>query len=166
MLFSFSPDTPPHHVPVHLPRPLYTSQCYNVSVLIGSTRSYPCVTSAYISSLYTVQCYSVRTISRVSSPCIPVQILFLRTISTPYKHLSTTPRIVHSFARHSLDFNTYMSTVMQYTTRYLPTGTAFASNLHTPHRLVLTPPWSQPLSTGTHFPGNELESLHDYAKYT
>jgi len=65
--------------------------------------------------------------------------LFLRTTSTRYKYTSTTPRIVHSFTRHSLDFNTYISTVMHYTTRYLLTGTAFTTNLHMPHQHVSPP---------------------------
>jgi len=59
---------------------------------------------------------------------------------------------------------------MQYTTRYLPTRTALqqTSTRHTNrgHRLSLTPPRGQPLSTGTHNPGNELEPLHDYTTYT
>jgi len=42
MHFSFSPNRAPHHVLVQLPCWLCTSQCYSVSVLIGSTRS-PCV---------------------------------------------------------------------------------------------------------------------------
>ena len=70
----------------------------------------------------------------ISSPCIPVRVFIPRTTSTLYIYVSTTPQIVHSSTRHSLDFNSYTSTVMQYTTRYLPTGTAVTSNLHTPHQ--------------------------------
>ena len=60
--------------------------------------------------------------------------LFLKTTSPLHKYISTIPRIVHPFTRHSLDFNTYTFTVMQYTTRYLPTGTAFTTNLYTRHQ--------------------------------
>jgi hypothetical protein len=62
--------------------------------------------------------------------------LFLRTTSTIHKYVSTSHRIVHIFTHHRLNANTYTSTVTQYTTRRLPTGTAFISHA-TPTRVAV-----------------------------
>ena len=78
---------------------------------------------------------SVRITSRVSFLCIPVQWIISKDYVYFYhKYVSTSHRIVHAFTRHLLDPNTYTSTVMQYTTRHLSTGTACISHLHTPHQ--------------------------------
>jgi hypothetical protein len=55
------------------------------------------------------------------------------------------------------------STLHKYVLQLHQTSTHHTS---TGHRLVLPPPRSQPLSTGTHNPGNELEPLHNYATDT
>jgi hypothetical protein len=123
-------------------------------------------------SLYTIQCYNVRITSRVSFLCIPLQLIISKDYFYFYhKYVSTSHRIVHAFTRHLLDCNTYTSTVMQYTTRASPQVLLVLYHTSTRHtntgrRLILTPPQCQPLSTGTHNPGIELEPLHSYAIYT
>jgi hypothetical protein len=112
---------------------------------------------------------SVCSTSHVSFLCIPVQPITSKDYFYSYhKYISTSHRIVRAFTLHLLDSNIYTSTVMQYTTRHLPTGTACISHLHTPHQHGLpscldTSTVSASLtrrSTGTHNPGIELEPLH------
>ena len=131
--FSASRQIRPHtNIPGHVPSSFYTGPC--LLVLRAPLR----VLQGHKSiSLYTIQRYSVRITSRVSFLGIPVQLIISKDyLYFHHKYVSTSHRIVHALTRHLLDSNTYTSTVMQYTTRHLPTGTACISHA-TPTRVAV-----------------------------
>jgi len=161
MHFSFSSDTVPHQCPssttlLSTQASAIVCQCLlvlhvlPVHILIHSTQSSAKVCILlHVTLLHVYQC----------------RYLFLTTTSTIHKYTSTILQIVNSFTRHSLDFYSYALHNLVSPHRYCIYIKPPHTHTNTGHCLVLPPPWSQTLSTGTHNPNNELEPLHDYATY-